>query len=351
MTTNLTQVSITARRIIRYGVFLIIILIIGKFTFDIGHGIFRYFFPKPLPPPTVGFGRLPKLPFPEGEKTEGITFTAETPEGGLPTLTTQAKVFFMPQPSANLLSLDAAKERASDLGFDGGSPEEVSQTTYRFKHKSVSATIEINIVTGVFSLNYDLSADSSLLQRRPPIPEVAASETRAYLSSASLLPEDLTGKTTNEFLRPKEGKLSPVLSLADSNFVKINFFRKDYNELPVVTPKSDQSNVWFILSGSTEREKQFIGGEYHYFPVDESKFETYPVKTAETVWQELTTQEVYVVDVGSNKEGDNVKIRRIYLAYFDAGVPTEFLQPVVVFEGDGNFVAYVPAVTPDYYGE
>jgi hypothetical protein len=44
-------------------------------------------------------------------------------------------------------------------------------------------------------------------------------------------------------------------------------------------------------------------------------------------------------------------VRKIYLAYYDAGVYTEFYQPVFVFEGDKDFVGYVPAVTTDYYGE
>lgn len=351
MSANLTQVSITARRAVRYGVFLIIFLIIGKFAFDIGHGIFRYFFPKPPPPPTVNFGRLPKLPYPAGDKIEGITFTAETPEGELPTLAPQAKVYFMPKPSANLLSLDAAKDRAGSLGFDKSNPEEISTTTYRFKHPSAPSNLEINIVSGTFSINYDLASDPPLLNRRPPIPEVAASQARSFLSSADLLPDDLTGRTSHEFLRPKEGKLSPVLSLADSNFVKINLFRKDYDELPVLTSSPKESNVWFIVSGATEREKELVGGEYHYFPVDESKFETYPLKTSGAAWEEFTTGKAFVASVGTNKEGDNVKIRRIYLGYYDPGIPFEFLEPIVIFEGDANFVAYVPAVTPDYYGE
>ena len=50
-------------------------------------------------------------------------------------------------------------------------------------------------------------------------------------------------------------------------------------------------------------------------------------------------------------EGDEIKIRRIYLAYYDAGIYTEFLQPIYVFEGDNDFVAYTPAITSNYYSE
>jgi len=40
-----------------------------------------------------------------------------------------------------------------------------------------------------------------------------------------------------------------------------------------------------------------------------------------------------------------VTIRNIYLAYFEPVTLTNYLQPIFVFEGDNNFVAYVPAIS------
>jgi len=34
----------------------------------------------------------------------------------------------------------------------------------------------------------------------------------------------------------------------------------------------------------------------------------------------------------------------VYLAYYDSLDPQTYLQPVFVFEGDDDFLAYVPAV-------
>ena len=45
---------------------------------------------------------------------------------------------------------------------------------------------------------------------------------------------------------------------------------------------------------------------------------------------------------------DEIIIRKIYLAYFEPATLTNYLQPVFVFEGDDNFVAYVSAVTDKY---
>nr|AKQ03208.1 Uncharacterized protein [uncultured Microgenomates bacterium Rifle_16ft_4_minimus_37906] len=328
--TSLTRISVTARKIIRYSVFFVIFLIIAKILFDLGSGIYRKVFPAPPPPPTVSFGKLSKLPFPEAQKPN-LTYSLETAEGGLPTLPTQAKVFFMPKLSANLLSLDVAKNNASGLNFNPAE-QEVSQTVYKFAHKANPQTLEINIVTGVFSISYDLKADSSPIQRRPPSPEVAASLVRAYLSSAELLPEDLSGPTTHEFLKIEGDKFVFAVSLSESQLVKVNLFRKTYDNLPVFTPDPNTA-------------------KFHYFPVDESQSSTYPIKTAQEAWDELTAGQAFVAAPGLNKDGDKVTIRKIYLGYFDPGTPTEFFQPLVVFEGDRGFMAYLPAVTPQYYGD
>ncbi|MFZ5932604.1 MAG: hypothetical protein ACOYT7_00750 [Patescibacteria group bacterium] len=347
--TSLTRVAVTARKAVRYSIFFLIFLIVGKIVFDIGSGIYRRIFPPPPPPPTVLFGKLPSLPFREKEKPN-LTFSLETPEGGLPTTASQAKVYFMPELAPNLLSLDVAKDKASSLGFNQ-TEQEISPTLYQFPHKSTPARLEINIVTGVFSISYDLAADSSPLARRPPAPEVAASNVRSYLSSAGLLPEDLSGPTTHEFLKIAGDKFVSALALSEADLVKVNLFRKSYDDLPSLTAEAGSANVWFLVSGAQEREKQIIAGQFHYFPVDEGKYSTYPLKTSQEAWEEFNAGKYYLATPGLNKDGEGVKIRRIYLAYFDPGTPAEFFQPIFVFEGDRGFIAYLPAVSPEYYGD
>lgn len=350
MATQLAQVSVVARKVTRYGIFLILFLIVGRILWGIGVSTYKKLFPAPPPPPTVLFGKLTKLPFPEGTRPNGITFTLENPEGTLPTLPTQMKVYFMPKLSSHLLSLDVAKQKASSLGF---LPDElaISETVYRFSHKNGYSNLQINIISGVFSLGYDLKGDSSPLSTRPPTPEVAAASVRSFLSSADLLPDDLTGPTTHQFLKVENEQLVGALSLSDASLVKIYFFRKSYDNYPSLTPNPTQANVWFLVSGLRERDKTIIGGEYHYFPVDETQFATYPIKTAQAAWDEFTSGGGFIANTGGTPEGGNVKIRRVYLGYYDAGSPIEFFQPIIIFEGDNGFTAYVPAVTSDYYGE
>lgn len=347
---SLTQTAIVTRKIIRYGIFFILFLIIGRILLTGAVALYKKIFPAPPPVPTVTYGKLSKLALPTVNLPNNVSFALETTDGTLPKMPTQAKVFFMPKPASNLLSLSAAQNKAENLGFNSDG-EQLSSTTYKFPHKINPSTLEINIISGVFSISYDLKTDPEPISVRPPVSEIAASEVRSYLSSANLLPADLTGTTNAEYLKLDGDKFVTAISLSEANLVKVNLFRKDYDNLPAITPNPNAANVWFIVSGATNRGKQIVAAEFHYFAVDESQFSTYPIKTSEEAWKEFAEGKASTSTIGTNKEGDNIKIRKVYLAYFDTGVQTDFFQPIYVFEGDNGYVAYLPAVTSDYYGE
>ncbi len=321
---------------------------VGKILLTATVSLYKKLFPAPPPPPTVTYGKLPNLALPNVTIPANIVFALETADGTLPKMPTQAKVFFMPKPASNLLSLSGAQNKSEGLGFNRDG-EQLTQTTYKFSHKNNPSTLEINIVSEVFSISYDLNTDSEPISVHPPVSEIAASQVRSYLSSANLLPADLTGTTKAEYLKLSDDKFIGALSQSEADLVKIKLFRKNYDNLPMVTPDPNNANVWFIVSGITNRGKQIIAAEFHYFAVDESQFSTYPIKTSEEAWKEFTEGKGSTANAGTGKEGDNIKIRKVYLAYFDAGIQTDFLQLIYVFEGDNGYVAYLPAVTSDYY--
>lgn len=348
--TALTNISITSRKIIRYGIYLILFLVVGRIFLNAGISIYKKLFPAPPPPPTVKYGKLSKIPFPQNGISAKLTYTLETPDGNLPTnIPTQTKVYFMPKTSANLLSLDAAKSKAAALGF-GSNAQQVSETIYRFKNPNFPSTLQMNIITETFSISYDLASDQSPINFRPPVAEVAASGFKSFLSEANLLPPDLSGTITHDFLKIENGQLVSAMSLSEANFVKINLFRKNYDDLPAMTGNPNQSNVWAIISGASNDGQKIIASEFHYHNVDETQYSTYPIKTPAEAFTELQNGQAFIASLGLNKDGDNLKIRHIYLAYFDPDTITEFYQPIYVFEGDNGYMAYLPAVTSEYYG-
>lgn len=343
---SLTQVSILSRKIIRYSIYTAILIVIVRYSYLIGVKIYRKYFPEPPPPPTLTFGKLSSIPFPEKEVPTDLVFTLQTVDGKLPKLPKQQSVYFMPKSISTIKSLDSAKQKAVSLGFNPNGTELV-ETVYLFKHNTSPATLSLNIVTGIFSIGYDLNSKPSVLESPPPEPAVATSLAKTFLTRAKSLPGDLTGAVTNEYLKIQDGKLVTANSLSDANITKINLYRKNYNELPNVTSVANQANIWFMFTGARDPGDQVYAAEYHYFTVDENKSGTYPIKTTETAWEELKSGKAYFANVDEKSKG-NIVVRKVYLAYYDPDQYTEYYQPVVVFEGDDNFVAYVPAVSSDY---
>lgn len=348
---SLTESSIIARKVIRYGLYALILIIIGRFAFRGAVALYRQIFPPPPPKPTVAFGRLPEIPFPQRPANE-FTYKLELAEGDLPELSEQTSVYYMPPFQSTISSVEEAKSKADALGFnpDGKVLVESIPNVYVFQEPGVPSSLTMNVITGVFSISYNLNEDPTVLSSQPPNDEQAIRLIETELNKAKLLADDLKdGPATSEYLRVISGEYLPAVSLSEAMATKVNIFRIGYggeNNFPSVTPDMPQGNIWFIVAGG--RGKQIISGEYHYFPIDNSKSGTYPLKTSQSAWDELKEGKGYIANSGSNQ---NEKIiRHVYLAYYDAGQYTQFYQPVFVFEGDEDFYAFVPAVREDYYG-
>lgn len=346
---TLTQTAFYTRLAIKYGALLLVLLIFGKIALGVGVNLYQRVFPPPPAPPTVTFGKLPVLYFPENFGSRQYTYVLQTPTGELPKFPTITNVYFMPPKSASFSGLDEAAKMAQSLGFSG-SVTELSETIYRFERKDTPSTFDINIVNRTFSINYNLDKAPDLINLHPKSNEEAVNAIKYLLNPASLLPPELeSGAKTFEYLKVDTKNFSETLSLSEANFVRVNLFRKNLGDMAVLTPNRKRSTVWFLVSGDPSSYRQVIAGEYHYFPIDEKQFSTYPIKTAQQAWDGLTAGKAYFSQEPNGKPSQ-ITIRRVYLAYYDSGTPQGFLQPIVVFEGDGGFSAYIPAVTGDYYG-
>lgn len=349
---SLTSASVTARKIVKYSLGIITFIVLARLTFLSGVNLYEKFFPDPPPKPTVRFGILPPLLFEQKESEGELNFILETVDGTLPAFVEQADVYLMPQPLSGIQAVERARATAGSLGFEKEGRELV-ETVYLFSKNQSPSTLTMNIVTNVFSISYDLNATPQIFDQIPPTPESASSQVKALLRNAELLKDLETGAVTHQFLRVESGELVEAISLSEANIIKINLFRQEYGQgevkLPSVTQDSKESNVWFMLTGSN-KNSQIIAGEYHLFPIDTEKTSTYPIKTSQQAWEDLNNGNALIVNRGDNEDG-RITIRNIYLAYYDPGQYTEFYQPVAVFEGDNGFVAYVPAVTNEFYGK
>lgn len=340
---TLTEVAYYTRRSLKWGSFLILFLIVFRWAWN---GFWTYWLakhPPPPPPPTVAFGKLPQLKFPD--QTRGsLTFKLETVTGATPDLGDRAHVFFMPAKRANLLALERATNQATRLGFTLP-PAKLTDTLYRWTNSTPLPTnLDLDIIYGHFTLTASWQQDPTLLDAAHlPSSTQAVIEAQDYLADTGLLPEDLkTGRTQVSFLRSSTGNFVPALSLSESEFVQVDLFRKDLDAGKVYTATPAAGLVRLIFSGNTNTGKRIVSLTYNYFPVNYDQSATYPLKSSTTAWDELKSGQGFIATPPTT--GTEAVIRRVSLGFYDSPKPQTFLQPVYVFAGDNNFVAYVPAV-------
>ncbi|KKQ43403.1 MAG: hypothetical protein US60_C0002G0011 [Microgenomates group bacterium GW2011_GWC1_37_8] len=350
---SLTQTSVVARRVIRYSIYAIILILIGRLIFRGVVTLYRRVFPEPPPKATLGFGKLPKLPFPEKNRDKKFNYILELPDVSLPKLPEQEAVYYMPPFETNIGVEDDAKNKARSMGYnqDGKVIVEGVPNVYIFQKNNVPSTLTMNIITGIFSVSYNLDADPSVLVGNPPETGLASRKAAGFLSRAGALKDDLKkGIYTYQYLKQSGGIFQSVSSLSEADSIKVNLFRQNYgidNNVPSVTPDMPEANIWFVIGAG--RGNEIIAAEYNYYPLDAGKKETYTIITSDKAFEKLKNGEGYIANVGENT-GTNIIIRRVYLGYYDPGQYTKNYQPVVVFEGDNNFYAFVPAISEEYYG-
>ena len=343
---TLTQTAYYARKIIKFGsigIVALLILRIGYVTFKKNWQVSH---PTPPPAPTVAFGKLPKLDFPPRENLPPITLKLETISGSLPTLSEQAKVFFVPQPSKSLLVWDNTKAWAQRLGFSQ-SPQETGTYDYRFVADTLpKVTLDVNVITRNFILAYDWRGDLSVVSQNTSVSESQATAIlKSFLQGAQALADDLANGSASVFyLKYADGNMTKALFSSEANFVKVNLFRQDVEGIKIYPPNPLEGNVSALISTAYPQFGGIINLKFIHPTISYENSATYPLKSANEAWSQLAAGKGFVANLGNNPSG-KVTIRKAYLAYYDSESIQNFLQPIIVFEGDNDFFAYVPAIT------
>lgn len=340
--TALGQVAEISRKAIKWGAIGLVVLMAGRVIVG---GIISWYkntFPD-LPEPTIGFGILPLVSFPEKE-TQPLTYRLETITGGLPEMPPQADVLFSPPQRPNLLALERSVADAAALGFKG-TPEKVNETSYRFRNTTpIPMTLTVSIYDGRFMWRTDWSSNPNFLaEKNLPSREQAIKEAKDLVKRVAPEAEDIfSGVAEVSYLRGAAGTFQPAIALSEADFIQVDLYRALYKDAyAFVTPEPKRGIVRVILSGNP-RSGRVLQLMYAYFPIQYTAVETYPLKPISLAWQELQEGKGYVAAYESN--ASEVVIRSVELAYFDSFDPQTYIQPVYVFKGDDSFVGYVQAV-------
>lgn len=348
---NLSTVNYFGRVGLKYVIVFLVVLMVGRVMWTALSSYWRKLNPPPPPPPTVGFGILPAANFPAQSEADLPQEYVLEMAGGLTDQTDRATIFFMPKPVASLLADQKAKEVAAKYGFIFA-PEILAEDKYRFtKTQPLDMSLEINPIDLTFSLqsNYLSKPELLMANTNQQLPEEfeAVNRVKSYLSAAALINRDVatvSGKIT--YQKSLGGQLSQAYSLSDADFVRVDLDRGLIEgQYALYTPEGEKGVISAVISSAFSGASSIVELDYNYHQVDYEVSETYPLRGVKAAWKVVQAGDAYVVNPERLQQA---VIRSVELAYYDAFIYQEFLQPIYVFKGDNGFLAYVSAVNPSY---
>jgi hypothetical protein len=341
---TLSQASHDTKEILKWGGLFIAGLVIIVVFIQMFLVVKEAIFPTPPPKPTVAFDKLDPQLFPTSVTDKKLTYKINTLTGALPTFPNQMKIFKIKTAAPDLLSLSNAKAKVAAAGFKSA-PTQISDVNYKWGNTDslgLLQEITMNIVNNNFVLTSDFLSGKSALSGNLPNEKDSITAATYYLSQINTLPADIdTGKTKTSFFTVTNGSFAPVTSLAGAKTVRVDFFQKDINKIPIVYEQPNSSNINFLVGPKEE----IIQAQYFYqAPSDESA--TYPIKTSTQAYDDLQKGIAYIASYGGSSS--TVSIIDAFPAYYTSSQDQKYLMPVIVFEGSNNFTAYVPAVTDEW---
>lgn len=326
------------------------VLVFGQIALNWMVNLYKTLNPPPPPAPTVGFGALPKIVFPSSDVGE-ITYRLESVSGVVPSFGPTAKVFGTIPKKDNLLGLDRGKQRAAAMGFVFD-PEQISGSLYRWSNSQpLPATLELDYAKETFDLEVSWQSNPGFLNvKLIPTEAQTITEVKNYLKRSGSLPEDMVdGVVNTTYLKYNGGRLIDAVSLSEADFVRVDLYRANIDELPVLPSDPDLGVARVLVSGSKNQGERFVNVKYRHTEIDYLNFHTYPLISGEEAWERLIGGQGYVARKA--KTGKEMVIRDVYLGYFDSLDDQKYLQPVYVFSGDNGFLAYVSAINSIYIAQ
>src|SRR6266404_5428692 len=120
----------------------------------------------------------------------------------------------------------------------------------------------------------------------------------------------------------------------------------DFPDRPIIYPHPPYSTMNFLVA-SGENQATVVSAIYNHQTVNlqPDKNATYPIKSAQQAFDDLKNGKGYIASY--NGSDSQILISNIFLAYYIGVTDQDYLMPVIVFQGQNGFFAYVPAVTND----
>lgn len=339
---TLTSVTSETKFILKWGSIIIAILLVIK----IGTAIKEKLYPTPPPPPTVSFGKLESLRFPTNATGKPLRYTLDTIPGTLPVFPDRLKVYKITPNRVDFFSLGKAQDKVSRLGF-GTQKSLISENTYQWIDRgTLLRKISFNISSSDFTFSTSFVTDP-IIQAGYNLPSEteAINIAKTFLETLSSFPNDIDlTKTKTSYHTIKNYTIIASSSISEANIIKVDFFLHNIDGLPLFHPKASTSIISLLISGG-ENSLQVVEASYSHKKIS-NEFATYPIKPASIAFLELKQGKAYILPNGKNDT--DVAIKNIFLGYYLGKDEQKYLMPIIIFEGDNDFFAYVSAVKDEW---
>lgn len=339
--TTLHKTTAFTKKILKWSAIATASIIVLFVILRVGTQIKEYFFPTPLLPPTVKFGKLPSLKFPDNTISRTFTYRLNTLSGQLPTLPTQINVNKIVKPQPSLLALEKAKEQVAKIDFNS-SPVRIQDALYQWSNQD---TLSKKLLLDIASLNFSLSSDfvfdqDVLSAKNLPNENEAIEKAKNFFQNIDF-PQDIDTEKTKATLLSIEGQeLVPATSFSKTQIIRVDFFQKDIDSLSIYYP-NPQNSIMYVLIAADVSQPQVVEAKFFHHNINEISA-TYPIKTAEEAFLELKNKKAYIASYFGSEA--NITIKNISLGYYLEDKEQNYLLPIIVFEGNNGFFAYVEAL-------
>lgn len=349
---SLTDISISARKVVIWVVVMIVAYVLLRLLWSIAST------PKDIPvtvtiaAPDYKFGKLPVPQFEHiSTSSSGLQFILQNVEGKPPETTPSARVYRMPKKLPSILGTQNAKSFAANLGFVH-EPEVVNATHFTFfEGDNHEKSLEIDSVNMNYSYHYNYRNHPEIFQHKQILSSNFILEEIKRISRRNNLIDEslLSGPSTIKLLSfdPASGELQSVKNFSKADSARIDFFRTVDNT-KILPPLYDES-FNHILYAPSAGFFGIIELNNVFWPIAYSDVGIYALKSSDQAWSDLLDGYAYVVRMGENTADKPIIIRNIYLAYYESEQPQNYLQPIFVFEGDKSFVAYTVAIPNEWF--
>ena len=344
---NLTKASKETKLIMKIGLIALGVLFVLYIIFQMLIAFKNILFSTEQVKASVEFGKLTYPDFPKNTNDKEFEYSINTVTGDLPQITDIVKVNKIERPLPDLLGLKNAGEKVSKAKFDKG-PTKITDTVYDWvSEEGLKKTIRVNILNKNFSISSNPYSDQSILSAvNLPNEKGAIEAAKSLLESMRYPTDDLdidNAKTKLFYIDNNTFKEATSISTAQA--IQVNFYQKPIDEIPIIYKNPNQSNINFLVAGG-EYKPQIIGANYIYQNITEEA-STYPIKTAKQAYEDLVNGKAFIA---SNPGNDtNISITNVYLAYYLSDDEKQsYTMPVIVFQGNENFFAYVNAIRDEW---